>query len=410
MFFSQLSRYLEKIRLGSSLFIVCVFAFIAFFRSSYTLLIEGNSYLNYWKYTHYLFDYSDGFVKRGLIGSIFSWFSDVTSYELVNFFSYFVIFILAVILCFLFSKHWVDEKNKLGPFLFAAIAITSPATIQHFAYDVGRFDILIYIVAIFSLFFVSRFGNQNKVVTAFVVLSSLAFSILIHEAAFFMIAPLILAFWFFVCSSRKALLLQMAVFFLILIFTYLVSTKGNYTAFPLEVHLENLEAQYGDRVKESSLKVIHNTTLKENLEITLRNGFTKNRIAHHLVFLFFMAPLLLFIYIFLRDNYKIFGFKAFLLLLSSVSPLALYPLGHDHFRWWSLALTNVFIVFSFLMISDKSVSDSFFNFVEKHKKMALLIIVFGLISGPIGKKSSFDVYPYVSEAVDVIEKFLVSLT
>jgi hypothetical protein len=64
--------------------------------------------------------------------------------------------------------------------------------------------------------------------------------------------------------------------------------------------------------------------------------------------------------------------------------LVLYPLGIDHFRWWALSLTNLFIITSFLMLSEKAFLESVFKFIEEHKRLVIGISVFGLLTGPIG--------------------------
>ena len=402
MIFDKVSMYLEKVRSPVAFFIIFVLAFVAWVRSNPRLFVRGESYLSDWKYTHFLFDYGEGFVKRGFVGSFFSEFSSYTSYSLVNIFSYLVLFIMMFVFCVLFSKAWVQRKDQLGAFLLMAVAIMSPATIQHFALDVGRFDLIIYIIFIITLFVISKIADKSAFVTSIFVLSSLFISILIHEAAFFMVAPLIFVFWFFVSSNFRSSAFQSAVLLLVFVFTYLVSTKGGYNALPLEEHFNELKGVYGERVTESSLNVIHNTTVEDNLKRTLMAGLTWKRLIHHLVFLFFMAPLFVFLYCIFYRIKGCLDFKSKLLLLSAFSPLALYPLGHDHFRWWSLTLTNVFIVLTFIILRDRLVSDIVFDFVEKHRRMAVFVIFVGLISGPIGITGSFDLLSYASKAASYI--------
>ena len=90
----------ERVARGASSRAVVVTAtvlvLIAWFRSSPGFFLHGNSYVSDWIYTHYLFDYADGFVKRGLVGQVFSWVLDKTTYKAVTYFSY-AVFTLSLI-------------------------------------------------------------------------------------------------------------------------------------------------------------------------------------------------------------------------------------------------------------------------------------------------------------------------
>jgi hypothetical protein len=361
-----------------------VLALIAWFRSSPGFFLHGNSYVSDWIYTHYLFDYADGFVKRGLVGQVFSWVLDKTTYKAVTYFSYAVFTLLAVLLCCLFSSHWANNRERAGAFLFALLAITSPATIQHFAIDVGRFDIAIYCIAIAALVLIHKLSMRSEFFLPILLTLLLLVATFIHEAAFVIVAPMVFLFWFHGSPALKRLPIKLASFAVVLVVTYLVSTHGSYTHLPLDLHLDRLRSEYGGRVHENSLAVIHNTSLQENITLSLTEGFTWKKMDDYAAFIFFMAPFFYLLYRFAKSNKPYFDLKTALLLASCFSPLVLYPLGIDHFRWWALSLTNLFIITSFLMLSEKAFLESVFKFIEEHKRLVIGISVFGLLTGPIG--------------------------
>lgn len=357
------------------------------------------SYLSDWKYTHYLFNYNEGFVKRGLVGEALGSLSGYVSYGMVNFFSYIVLGILSVLILLFFSAPYIHHEKRLGALLLMFFAVSSPATLQHFAFDVGRFDLIIYSAFVFLLFSIHRLSVKNPAAIFFMVSLGLVFTVLVHEAAFFMIMPLTLVFWNYIDSSKKSLMLQFFSFSILFVVTFLVSTRGGYSALGFEEHLDSLKAIYGDRVVGSSLNVIHNISIEENLERTINGGVSFARLVHHAAFVFFMLPFFYMLYKLYMSVRSEINFQTVIVLVSSLSPLALYPLGHDHFRWWSLAITNIIFSIFLIVINDEAIRNKVFSFFEENVKLVGLVIFVGFTSGPLGITSSFDVVGYAARVV-----------
>lgn len=370
--------------------IASVFA-LFFLRASPKLFIEGRSYVGNWSYTHFLFTYDDGFIKRGLVGDTLNRIFGHVSYELVSTIAYLAFFILAAMMIRLSTQPWHAAGKRQGALLFAIIAVTSPATLQHFAQDVGRFDVFLYLIALPAMYGLSRASGDQRVISFFIVTAPLSLALLIHEAAFFIVAPMVIAYWIFIDSSRRALIYQAATIAIMFIATYLISTRGNYQASSLDVHLESLRAIYGSRVVESSLSVLHNTTLEENIGRTLGTAFDYSRALHHVAMLVFMSPFFYMVFKLARLLRESCPPKALLLLLASLSPLALYPLGHDHFRWWSLAITNIILSTALILIHNRNFSDSLFAYLEDNPRLVKMIVITAFISGPLGVTGSFDI-------------------
>lgn len=368
-------------------------------RSSPLLLKYGISYVSNWRYTHYLFNYKDEFVKRGLIGELISLLYNNISYDLVSIFSYIVLGILFYLFFIFFSKLYLVYDKNPGAFSLIVIAFCSPATLQHFALDVGRFDLIIYSIFILIILAINSFSNKNKLIIFIIINLSLSLSILVHEAAFFMILPLSIVFWNYANHSKKNLILQIISFLFILILTFFASTYGKYTSLDFESHLKNLEKIYGNRVIGDSLSVIHHASIKENLTKTIKVGINFKRLLDHLFFTFFMLPFFYLIYNLYLSVKNQLNFRIKVVFLTSLSPLALYPLGHDHFRWLSLAITNFIISIFFIIYRDDALRKQALSFFEEREKLVAFVVFFSFISGPLGVIESFDIINHIVRVV-----------
>ena len=81
------------------------------------------------------------------------------------------------------------------------MVFTSPLTTQHFIYDLGRFDIINFVITFLCFFIIEKFYKKNLLV--FILIGLLiSIMILIHEASFFMFVFPIFAFWFFKNSYK----------------------------------------------------------------------------------------------------------------------------------------------------------------------------------------------------------------
>ncbi|MCK2042212.1 hypothetical protein KZO83_05875 [Chromohalobacter sp. TMW 2.2308] len=383
-----------------SFFLGCsMVALIVWIRSNPYLFINGTSYLSNWNYTHYLFNYDDGFVKRGVVGDFLKTLVGHVSYDFVSFVSYVSLGGLSFLFLLFFSKAYIGHGERFGAFLLMVFAAASPATLQHFAFDVGRFDLIIYMIFILIVLSINFLAERSVYVTFAIVVAGLSLSVLVHEAALFMILPLSLVFWNYIDSSRKGVVLQGLAFVVIFFITFLVSTHGEYSALGFEDHLEALRSIYGDRVVSSSLVVIHHSSLEENVSRTIRLGLSFPRLVHHGALVFFMMPFMYMMYKLYMSMRGQIDLKVKLIFIASLSPLALYPLGQDHFRWWSLTITNIILAICFIVLRDKVVRDGVLSFLEDRVKLVSFVVLFGLVSGPLCVTESFDVVVYTAKFV-----------
>lgn len=403
----SISRYLYRKTNNTWLFLALSLSitFLVWLRANPNLFIFGESYLINWVYTHYLFNYESGFVKRGLIGELLSILSIHASYPIINVIAYSSAFTLAFLMFFILIKLWSTNRESYGFFLFMLLIITSPVTLQHFFRDVGRFDIYIY-TGVIALLYV--LGSRTSITNFILINCFLSVFILIHEAAFFMVVPMTLMYWHYIDSTKNSTILQVISFCFILFLTYLISTNGDYTSLSLKDHTKELVSIYGNKVIESSVAVIHKSDLEYNIYMTFEKGLTLERLLHHVYFLLFMLPLIYFSRGLYQQVKEQLTLKSRILLLSGLSPLALYPLGHDHFRWWSLAITNIMLIIIFLCFNDKKLSEIAFRYFESQEKLIVFMIVLGFILGPLGYIKSFGVAENLNQTIEfMVSHFLI---
>lgn len=343
-----------------------------------------------WKLTHWLFNYQDEFVKRGLVGELFRLLgSEVTLTQVVVISYAFIVLILGMMVYF-FSRPVVRSPEKTGLWWFFLIALTSSATFQHFNYDVGRFDVFCFALALLSLMMI-RVGSGR--VAAISILACMSLAILVHEAAFFMYVPMVVAYWFYRDPDLKHIAPKVLVAVLLVVVTYFVSTGGLVETKTLTQYFTELQLRYGIWVVEDSLRVLYRGGVEENILMTLQRGFRLEGVLSYLLFAaFVLLPLLILVVKFFRlrggfDN----GRAALIFFASALGPLALYPLGFDHFRWWAATITNFFVIVSLVAYHDAGFRDRLNAVVCGNRPVVLGILLLSLILGPIGVTDSFTV-------------------
>ena len=102
-----------------------------------------------WNIGHYAVNYTDfGFVKRGLVGSLYNLINGSFSQEsLLLFQSLFILFLILI-------THFFFSKLNLKKSFIYILFIVSPATFLQFSSDLGRFDPIL--VSIFMLSVIYR--------------------------------------------------------------------------------------------------------------------------------------------------------------------------------------------------------------------------------------------------------------
>ena len=365
-----------------------------------------NNDVGYFTYTHYLFNYEYEFLKRGFVGEILSFFNGnkSVSHEVVGYLSLIFLLILSVFFFKIFISNFT-RKNDISKLIFSIMVFTSPLTMQHFIYDVGRFDIINFVIALLCFFIIEKF--YKKILLVFVLIGPLMLiMILIHEAAFFMFVPPIFAYWFYKNSFKSSVIVQIILFSVIVFSTFKISTIGIATALTPETHYQLLydkKIYIGDSlitnpyVHKYAIHILYggiDQNFDEGIVSTLFTdaitvGLSKWWLIHNFILIFVLSPFFYIVIVIFNEFFLKSKIQTKILLISCFSPLGLFLFAHDHMRWWSVLVTNLFIIFFILSKEKNFYKEILKKNIKRFKKLTIFLIILGFVLGPVGNYRSF---------------------
>ncbi len=166
------------------LFLITFFFVLSLF--SYLFYLSTNYVINYWTFSQAHINYSDGFVKRGLFGTVFLFIENKFHIEFIESFNlFFIIFyLLNIILFFLIIRQY---SKFYYIFLFLAL---SPTLILFSFNDLGgyqRFDAISIFLILFHTYLINLYRSKKisfinyKKKIFLIILPFIFVSIFIHE-------------------------------------------------------------------------------------------------------------------------------------------------------------------------------------------------------------------------------------
>lgn len=296
---------------------------------------------HHWTYTHWLFSYDHGILKRGLAGSVVQWLDINPTYDIVFTLSKWNVALAFGLTGALLLRPTLQQTVNRGWLLFCLAFIASPAVLLHVGESAGRLNNIALVVMLAFLLALPRLGFR----AGWVLLALAgALTVALHEASFFLLAPFMIGSFIYTHQENNhaiaAGLAAGVVMGLVLGFISIVSAHAGVEEAAYLGHLQSLYPH----VHRWAVAVLF-TSVDGNISMTLKHGLTLSNLWHHLIFGVIVSPLLVPLWRCFRDiahalrdrgeSLVAFG----LLLASATAALALYPLGMDHFRW----LSNVFI-------------------------------------------------------------------
>lgn len=313
--------------------------------------------VNPWIATHWAFSYEYGFIKRGLVGTVYQIFKSRLNLATINYYasilSYFGLFLTLATIVYLSkiiynTNHFQGSLTYLVPIGLSAWLISSPGlAVQHF-YDLGRFDVLGYILICMSVNAII-FLHKNTAFLFLLITSTL--SIVIHEGQYFWTPWILLSAWYlFNLNSQIPTnsIIFMNFLFLVLFFLFMtimtaaISTKTYANYFSLTEALDTLNNRSDFNLRRDSL-LVHFFGLSENLEFTADRSWSPRRIAGLITSALILIPYIWFFgKIYLTLNNKNLLIHA-IVFLGIFAPLGLFILGHDQGRW--MAMINANLIF-----------------------------------------------------------------
>lgn len=333
--------------------------------------LPPQSKINTWVATFWMFDYSSGFVKRGLIGQLIS----ATSIEKIDELATLLFYILSFILSIFCAAVYRNTR------LLAFSILLSGFSIQQFAYSLGFFDQINYILSLLSMLILLRW---NGIWTYGIVFTFSVIMLLTHEAAALLIIPTLVSCLLIkdqtngILISRKTLiylLLIIFVFILILVFGKL--DENNRVSLYNSINY----ALHGNHSKNSTLMEfathVSTRSLSDNLNLTLQRWQSGKVATRVLLILLVSVPSII---ILIKGYKKISGINKHY-FWSSLIPVAgivpMYVIGYDFFRWTAILFLNMFLLLGFILTVSK-------QHIELSTKHYIFWIILSLYSGAWG--------------------------
>ena len=375
MFDNKKLKYAEVSK-NNYLYLFLFFLIILFYTSIY--ILSFSKVVNFWSFSQSFMNYSEGFIKRGMFGSIMLFFENTFSIRPRIFFSSFFVFFysLNIFLFFKLLKKYSENKLLL---IFLSLC---PTLIMFPFNDLGgfqRLDVLsITAILIHSLiakkFFSSQINStQYNKILYFCIFPFLVISILFHE-----IQIISLPFHFFVSLNVSDINFKQTIkkYFLFFIPLFLVLF-----VYPDEASLKKLEELVSNREIWMDAYMFH----KENLgtyhfmtEINKNLLIFYNFKIHLMMVLLAVVPFFLILYYFDKNKYLI-GFTPlnYIFFIFSVLPFLFGLIIGDVGRWINLMS---FVAFGYL--SQFPLNQRLKNFeilTKEFYKLFLNIILISII-------------------------------
>jgi len=278
--------------------------------------------------------------------------------------------LLAGALVFMFIAPALRQPDRLGAWLFGLVAITHSATIPRLVWDLGRYDHFLLLILLACLAVLYR---ASPVWRLLVIPPLCVIGLLIHEGFFFMFLPLIFAVWFYE-EGGKLFWPKLSVVICIALLLLFIQTFGT---------ISNPQL-YAFASKDY-------TNVYYGVGYNIQNEFYFIRKSAHLLLVNHIVLALTLVPTFLLFRHlaeaspgiKRHRWERRILITAALTPLSLYLIAQDHFRWWGLGITNLFIVFAYLALREHAAQD-LADRVERMWVTAVCVAGVSLIFGPLG--------------------------
>ncbi len=358
-----------------------------------SILLADDPALVNWSFTHWAFTYDYGLVKRGLAGEILSWVVEPSAlFSAVEWIALFNATGVAAGLIFFIWRPFF-RYGGAGLLAFAILATTHFATLQHFFYDVGRFDHLGLMLALLCISCIEWSHGTTAVVAVLLCGST---GVLIHEAFAVAHAPVVFAYWLYSIpatgDARLTRMLPVAMVALLLGILVVVMSMTS-PSIDQNALVAQLTAKHGSWIQERSVSVLFGGAATETPR-SIQIFFTAKRLVQHVVLAGFLIPtVVLFAKAILRRETTMRpaqpgASKAGILVLAALSPLSLYVVGVDFARWWALAITNVLLAVALLMARSDTWRIACDRTMLEHRVWVWSALALNFLTGPLGVAAS----------------------
>lgn len=168
-------------------YLVLVFYFYNFFISKYCI----DNFLSNYAISDLLINYEGGFIRRGLLGAIYFFFSKNYNFSIVNLIHYSFVFLYFI---YLFTYFFFIKELTKNNFIILIFIIISPLGILYPIYELEsllRKEVFLYISFLIFLILLEKQLNEK----IYIIYLNIIFPIIIfiHEGLFFLLIIFFLA-------------------------------------------------------------------------------------------------------------------------------------------------------------------------------------------------------------------------
>lgn len=324
-----------------------------------------------WIKGYYYINYLDlGFIKRGLIGTLFKLlhFSDFFSPSVLVILSHLIVAPIIGIVFWKYAKEAFNEWKDKDKYVFYALFLLSPVMFIRLGYDTGRMDLWCLMITLITLFFI-QIKDLNYLNAAIIVSLSISIQLLIHEASLLFYIPITCSLFVFKFPNKVSFYFKniLPIFFIPIICSFLLLTFGRYDASQQEL---NLYLQNISNELSGSMPMELTWSLKENIQFAMSFLTLKRFLGGHLIITFYYFLILFFTFNYVKLPFY-FKFSSFL-------PLFLSFLACDSTRFVASSSICCFLL---MLIAARE------NLLDSPKKLRFLIYlgsVFFFVFGPWG--------------------------
>ncbi|MEX0970635.1 MAG: hypothetical protein WD046_09355 [Paracoccaceae bacterium] len=371
----------ELTRLSVSTFsAVTILGVLAVTAASVALFSNGLA-LSHYKTLHFALSYEAEFLKRGLVGEAFRLLGISPWGGAPGVFTLMVLLLLSGV--YALGVHAL-LRQRAHPVL-AAILIAlwaSPAALPHMTADFGRFDaLLILLLGVWAVCSFALTANLSLVLLTLVGCAA----ILTHEIALFATVPIGLALWLIRYGEPLISVRTVAFGAVISLAFVLIWTFGNGDTLTREGVTAMVSERFGtgNYSIELMLLVLFGD-ISENAAYSAREAARFAPLREHLEFLGIMSGFLLLLGSMVAIAVRRLPRHGRVAVMACLTPLALYPLGYDYFRWLSFVLINMTVLSIWVMLHDPGTTDAIIaRCRDFHRAIQGLSFLF-LVVGPLG--------------------------
>lgn len=347
---------------------------------------------------HYLYTYDHGFVARGLVGEVLSWFFDSVSDQLTEYVAVFFAFLLMIAASLCIGKALSKTKDNPEQFFivaaFSVLICLCPAGFTQYYVDV-KLDKLTWALALFGVFLADR-KYAIWLVPVLCVIATLVNPVFLFTSMILLAIILLYNFYSNHYSVKNGLVCAVSYLAMIALGLYSVASEKQLGfATPNELvdfYFARYDGVLSERIYNAFLTdwlFDYFNDVKEVAKMSFQTYFHdwNNRIVSLLDIVFLFIPTYALTGIFWRKCIKASDnkFQKFIFFLCAVSPVAFIP--PFIFSWESSKYfyNNLFVqmalVIFFVAQSNPAVMGTFkkaFEWIKSHVIVAACIAIYFL--------------------------------